>query len=372
MQPEAIPNLGPLNPEARAPRPACSNIDLLCAEMASRCGQEAQREAGCPLAISPSPARVLGSHGRQGAGEARGPAAGEMSSGEAWQPLTWATPLDPCSEQALATSPGPTPTLPPRPHPAAPGPSPQDAPGLRQRGWAASSSLQDPLFQGRGSEGWGLGAGAPPKLPPAPRLAVSQPSGTTASHQPLQLLPRARLRTALPPQQNTPTQKREAQTTVFPCSLWLLVTQEGKSSQKVAPAPLLSFFPNRHQQTPSWMGSSPRRTPKASQGCLLSLSPDPSCLSLGLGGAPSSMGHTGRWASSAPLWTPGQTPGGEAQRTAWPGVGAQSRSPAGAARPPRHGLGVGWGRGVPAARRRAAKPGWGFPVSHVAPDSGSA
>ncbi|VCW66474.1 unnamed protein product, partial [Gulo gulo] len=194
-----------------------------------------------------------------------------------------------------------------------------------------------------GQGGWGLGARVPPKLPPAPRLAVSQPSGTTASHQPLQLLPKARLRTAPPTQQNTPTQKREAQTTVFPRPLRLLVTQEGKSSQKAAPAPSSPFFPDPAPASARLDGVEPQEDPKGI--ARLPFAPEsrpfqllPACPQASVG--PFHDGPHGKTGQQRPALDP-RPGGGEAQRTAWPGVGAQSRSPAWAARSPRHGLGEG-------------------------------
>lgn len=165
------------------------------------------------------------------------------------------------------------------------------------------SKLEPPGSPVQGG-GWG-GARAPPSF--SPPAWLSQPSGTMASHQPYQLLPTSRFRTALPTKHKTRQHRKKR-----PKQLYFHVnfgsrSLGGGAAAKVTPPPS-SLTPD--QQMASRTGSSPRMTPKASQGWLLSLSPNPSNSFL-LVLRPRWLFLNGpqrqtREASSAQLRTPGQ------------------------------------------------------------------
>jgi len=103
------------------------------------------------------------------------------------------------------------------------------------------------------------------------------------------------------------------------------------------------------QRMPSWMGSSPRMTPKASQGWLLSLSPNPSksfLLVLRPELAPSSMGpHRKIGGPAAPSSGPQARRQQSPENSLARGGGSVQRSWLGSQAPETQ-AGGGWGRGV--------------------------
>lgn len=182
-----------------------------------------------------------------------------------------------------------------------------------------------------------------------------------ASHQPYQLLPTSRFRTALPTKHKTRQHRKKRPKQLYfhvnsgSRSLW-----GGGGSCKGDTTP---FLPDPGPANGLPNGVKPQDDPKGITRLALVPEPQPfqllpACPQASLA-LPQQPTEADAWGQQRPA--PDPRPGGEAQRTAWPGVGAQSRGPAWAARPPRHRLGAGGGGGATGGEGLLGCPTDGLP-----------